>query len=108
MHYDFPVLLAYTFFGSFLLTLLQTRRWKILLVSIVVVWCIRLSPTGIGLLDGGKTESIIWFAFLSVAICLPTLAVSLIGTDLATRLMRLRFSEETEDVSPENEESSPE
>jgi len=96
MGYGFPILLAYAFLASFLLGLLKTRRWIVVFISIVVVWCVRIGQTEIDLLTAGTTQAYAWLAFLSAAVWFPTFVVAMVGSDLGTRLRRALFAEDAE------------
>lgn len=87
MSNEFPIMLAWTLVGSFLLAVLKTGRWKVILVSAVAVWGMSLSRAQIDLLMTGTTEGYAWFAFLSVGILFPAMIVSAIGTDIGASLL---------------------
>ena len=97
MSNQFPVMLAWTFLGSVLLGLLQTRRWKAIVISVVLVWGMQLSLADIDLLTTGSTEAYAWFAFLSLGVGFPTLVASAIGVDMGALLLSLFRPAETED-----------
>ncbi|MGE5622870.1 MAG: hypothetical protein ACM3WS_06935, partial [Bacillota bacterium] len=96
MSYGFPALLAYAFVASFLLGLLKTGRWKILVVGVLAVWGVRLGPAEIDLLAAGTGQAYAWFALLSAGVMFPAFVVLLLGADLGMRLHQLLFARETE------------
>lgn len=86
--------------------LLNTGRWKAVLLCIIAVWCARLEQSDIDLVTAGTTQGYAWFAFLSAAVWLPTLAVSLIGWDLGARLLDL-VTAKKEETEAETETTAP-
>lgn len=104
MSSQFPVLLAWTFLGSFLLALLKTSRWVAVLISVIAVWIAGLEQPDIDRLWVGTVENYAWFAALSAAVWFPTAAVSLVGADLGTELVNYLAAvaeTESEDAPPE-------
>ena len=113
MNDQFIVLLGGAFVGAFLMTLLRTGRWKAVLACVIVVWCARLGQTEIDLITAGRTESYLWFVFLSLAAWIPAAAVSLIGADIGAAVRKALFpddemeSEEVQSDASGEDQSSP-
>lgn len=101
---QFPILLAWTFLGSFLLGLLKTSRWTAMLISVIAVWCARLEQSDIDLVLGGTIEGYAWFGMMSAAAWIPTAVVALIAADIGSVLQDLlasRMGAESEAPSDE-------
>lgn len=94
MNDQFIVLLGCAFIGAFLMALLGTGRWKAVLVCVIVIWCMRVGQTGIDLITAGRTDSYLWFAFLSLAAWIPAAVVALIGTDIGAGVRRALFPDD--------------
>lgn len=104
MSSQFPVLLAWTFLGSFLLALLKTSRWTAVLISVVAVWIAGIEQSDIDRVLTGTVENYAWFAALAAAVWFPTAVVSLVGADLGTELVNYltaKTETESEDTTPE-------
>jgi hypothetical protein len=89
MSNQFPILLAWTFLGSFLLAVLKTGRWKIIFVSMIAAWAASISQAQIDLLTAGTTEGYAWFAFLSAGMIFPAAVVAAIAADIGAALSSL-------------------
>jgi hypothetical protein len=96
MSNGFPALLAWTFLGSFILGVLDTSRWKIILISVIAVWCMHLGQTELDLLMAGTTEAYAWFGFMSAGVGLLALAISAVGADLGAALLSLFLARNSE------------
>lgn len=92
----FPLLLAYVFLASLVLGVLRTSWWQAALISVIVVWCVRISQTEIDLLAAGTTQAYAWLALLAAAFGFPTLVVATVGADLGLRLRGTLFDGEAE------------
>lgn len=92
----FPLLLAYVFLASLVLGLLRTSRWQAALISVIVVWCVRVGQTEIDLLAAGTNQAYAWLALLAAAVGFPTFVVATVGADLGMRLRRALFDDDTE------------
>jgi hypothetical protein len=111
MNTMFPMLLVWAFLGSFLLGFAKASRWQTVLVSLIVVWCLRVGPTEIDLVMTGTREAYAWFAFFSAAILFPAFAIAVIGTGLGAMLHSVVFPVEeieNEEMPEETLEQTPE
>lgn len=89
--------------------LLDTGKWKVVLLCVIAVWCAQLEQSDIDRLTAGTIEGYTWFAILSAAVWLPTLAASLIGCDLGARVRELVLSTRAEsETEAETEEAAQE
>lgn len=104
MSNQFPVLLAWTFLASFLLAVLKTGRWKIIVVSMIAAWAASISQAQIDLLTAGTTEGYAWFAFLFAGIAFPAAVVAAIAADIGAALSSL-FKPKDADSETAPEES---
>jgi hypothetical protein len=101
---NFVVLLGCAIVGSFLMALLGTRRWKVVLLSVIVVSCMRVGETGIDLITAGRMETYLWFAFLSAAAGISAMVAALIGTDIGMAVRKVFFpDDETESQDMPND-----
>lgn len=99
MSNDFLFTLACVFVGCVLLGVLKTRRWKAVLVSLIVVWAMRVSQTEIELWTKGTIESYGWLAFLTLATWIPTIVVSAIGADVGTAIIQHFMPDQPEETA---------
>lgn len=108
MNEQLPTLLAWTFLGSLVLGLLKTSRWVAIIMSVLAVWGAGLQQADIDRVTAGTIEGYIWFGVLTLAVWIPTIAVSLVASDLGALLLRIRAPAESEEVADEEPEQATE
>lgn len=108
MSNELPILLAWVFLGSGLLGLVNTSRWKAVLVAVLAVSAMRITQAEIDLFRTGTHEAYAWLGFLFVATWIPVHVVSAIGVDLGKLTAGLFRSKEAEAEPAEEAEEATE